>query len=162
MVMTISCVSVPLFAIYFLQEAIETVKELNTESCFKNAVRFFYSSIEQNIEKSAKIREEVGLLHMHVLKNRAAPFEAYAAALKKMTRFADDLVVDVPQVWKYIGEAVSPVFLEGSNFKLNILVPEPVGSGADDSDNEFDSPDDDNTARLLAVVLNAVSHKMVR
>lgn len=98
---------------------------------------------------------------MHVLKNRAAPLESYAAALKKMTRFADDLVVDVPQVWKYIGEAVSPVFLEGSNFKLNILVPKPVLGEADDSEDEFESQDDDNTARLLAVVLNAVSHKMV-
>ena len=138
-----------------LDEAVDTIKELHVESCFKNSVRFFYFSIEQNIEKSSKVREAVGLLHMTILKNSVATVEAYAAALGMLTRFADDIAVDVPQIWSYLAEAVSPVFSGGSDFKLNVL----ISTSEEDMEEEFESEDDDNTARLLATVLSEVSAK---
>lgn len=138
-----------------INEAVDTIKELHVESCFKNAVRFFYFSIERNIEKSSKIREAVGMLHMNILKNNVAPVEAYAAALAMLTRFADDIAVDVPQIWSYLGEAVSPVVSTGSPLKLNIL----INTSEEDMEEEFESEDNDNTARLLATVVNEVSVK---
>ena len=137
-----------------MKEALETVKELKTDVCFKNAVRFFYISISQNFEKSSKVREEIAALHRHMLENHVAPVKAYADAWIKFSKFANELVIDIPQVWNYIAELIAPVVLDFPNFKMNIFT---LKDGSDPELDEDLSGDKECVAKLLASVLNGVS-----
>lgn len=137
-----------------MKEALETVKELKLDNCFKNAVRFFYISISQNFEKSSMVREEIGTLHRHILENHIAPVKAYADAWIKFSKFANELIIDIPQVWNYVSEIIAPVILDFPNFKMSIFT---LKDGPDSELDEDLSEDGECVAKLMASILNGIS-----
>ena len=138
------------------KEALESIKELNTEACHTNAVRFFYISFSQNLEKSSVVRGQIGLLHRNVLEKRIAPVEAYVDASIKFSTFANDMVVDIPQVWTYISELVTPVVLDSELIKLEAFARGTTSADAE-LDEDLSGEEGAYTAMLLAAILNGVS-----
>ncbi|ESO11029.1 hypothetical protein HELRODRAFT_97190 [Helobdella robusta] len=141
-----------------VKEALECIADLNVKENELNARRFFYKSMEYTVERSSQVRNQIGTLHRHLLKKNLVQSPlCYTAALTRLSHFALDAVIDIPQIWEYIGEIVCPLFLESHDIPLNFLVA-PFARIKEEEDFEYCGADvEDNRARLMAVVVDALS-----
>ena len=83
-----------------MKEALECMElELFIKESWKNAVMFTYFSLILNLEKSTRVREQIGALHRNMLLKKMIPDPCcYSAGVKKLLAFSEDNVIDIPQV----------------------------------------------------------------
>ncbi|WAR13850.1 IF4G1-like protein [Mya arenaria] len=97
------------FQILDRNEATLCVKELSPE----NHHHFIYHAINHVLERSSQARNKTGHL-LHDLVN------------KNVLEFAEDLEIDIPKIWQYYGELISPMIQDGSmslSFLKNAVKP---------------------------------------
>lgn len=94
----------------FLQESISCVEELGAQTESDLLVE---CSINHVLERSVLARKGAGHLLAELVKRKLLPLDKYTKGLTAVLEFADDLAIDIPNVWQYFGELIGPVFCEG-------------------------------------------------
>lgn len=65
------------------------------------------------LERSQTAREKVGVLCSHLLKCQTISLESYCAGLKEIFSSAEDLIVDIPQIWMYYAQVtINPIITQ--------------------------------------------------
>ncbi|WAR14177.1 IF4G1-like protein [Mya arenaria] len=104
------------FQILDSNEATLCVKELSPE----NHHHFIYHAINHVLERSPQARNKTGhLLHDLVNKN-VISVDNYIKGLVEVLDFAEYLEIDIPKIWQFHGELISPMIQDGS-MPLSIL-----------------------------------------
>uniref|UniRef100_A0AAR2LZF3 Eukaryotic translation initiation factor 4 gamma, 1a n=1 Tax=Pygocentrus nattereri TaxID=42514 RepID=A0AAR2LZF3_PYGNA len=93
-----------------LKEAVQCVQELNSASLLYLFVR---SGVESTLERSTIAREHMGLLLQKLLSAGILSTEQYYKGLQEILEVADDMAIDIPHIWLYLAEIITPMLQEG-------------------------------------------------
>ncbi|KAG8444977.1 hypothetical protein GDO86_009936 [Hymenochirus boettgeri] len=93
-----------------MKEALQCVVELNSSSLLFIFVR---NGIESTLERSAIAREHMGILLYQLVKVETLSKEQYYKGVLEVLEVAEDMEIDIPHIWLYLAELISPVLLEG-------------------------------------------------
>ncbi|KAM6990606.1 eukaryotic translation initiation factor 4 gamma 1a isoform 2-T2 [Tautogolabrus adspersus] len=93
-----------------LKEALQCVAELNSASLLFVFVRM---SVESTLERSTIAREHVGLLLHQLVKAGSLPASQYYKGLEETLEAAEDMAIDIPHIWLYLAELITPMLHEG-------------------------------------------------
>ncbi|XP_078615200.1 eukaryotic translation initiation factor 4 gamma 3-like isoform X2 [Branchiostoma floridae x Branchiostoma japonicum] len=94
-----------------LKEAIRCVKELNPATLLYVLVEHF---LNQTLERSPQARVATGHLLHDLVKQEVIPVDQYLKGLGGILEFADDMAIDIPHIWSYLGELIGPMVQDGS------------------------------------------------
>ncbi|XP_004577797.2 eukaryotic translation initiation factor 4 gamma 1 isoform X2 [Ochotona princeps] len=93
-----------------MKEAVQCVQELASPSLLFIFVRH---GIESTLERSAIAREHMGqLLHQLLCAGHLSTAQYYKG-LYEILELAEDMEIDIPHVWLYLAELVTPILQEG-------------------------------------------------
>lgn len=87
---------------------------------------FVYNALCLNLERSAKARQMTGELLEHLIRRGVMTLQQYVDGLKELLALADDMVIDVPMIWQYYAELVSPMVQDSSD---DLAAPTGTSSG---------------------------------
>ncbi|KAM9318383.1 eukaryotic translation initiation factor 4 gamma 1-like isoform 3-T4 [Pholidichthys leucotaenia] len=93
-----------------MKEALQCVQELNSTQLLFVFVR---TSLESTLERSTIAREHMGLLLHQLIKNGIVPTQQYYKGLHEILEVAEDMAIDVPHIWPYLAEMITPMLHEG-------------------------------------------------
>ncbi|XP_056598709.1 eukaryotic translation initiation factor 4 gamma 1a isoform X2 [Triplophysa dalaica] len=93
-----------------LKEALQCVQELNSSSLLFVFVR---NGVESTLERSTITREHIGLLFQKLVSAGILPAEQYYKGLQEILEMADDMAIDIPHIWVYLAEIITPMLQEG-------------------------------------------------
>ncbi|KAA0719054.1 Eukaryotic translation initiation factor 4 gamma 1 [Triplophysa tibetana] len=93
-----------------LKEALQCVQELNSSSLLFVFVR---NGVESTLERSTITREHIGLLFQKLVSAGILPAEEYYKGLQEILEMADDMAIDIPHIWVYLAEIITPMLQEG-------------------------------------------------
>ncbi|XP_028328040.1 eukaryotic translation initiation factor 4 gamma 1a isoform X2 [Gouania willdenowi] len=93
-----------------LKEALQCVAELNSASMLYVFVR---QGLESTLERSTTVREHLGLLLYQLVKVGTLPTEQYYKGLQEILEVAEDMAIDIPHMWLYLAELITPMLHEG-------------------------------------------------
>ncbi|CAF92947.1 unnamed protein product, partial [Tetraodon nigroviridis] len=91
-------------------EAIQCVTELNSASLLFVFVR---CGIEYTLERSTLVREHLGRLLHNLVKGGILPTQQYYKGLEETLEAAEDIAIDIPHIWLYLAELITPMLHEG-------------------------------------------------
>uniref|UniRef100_A0A8C9AGG3 Eukaryotic translation initiation factor 4 gamma 1 n=1 Tax=Prolemur simus TaxID=1328070 RepID=A0A8C9AGG3_PROSS len=93
-----------------MKEAVQCVQELASPSLLFIFVRH---GVESTLERSAIARERMGqLLHQLLCAGHLSTAQYYQG-LYEILELAEDMEIDIPHVWLYLAELVTPILQEG-------------------------------------------------
>ncbi|KAF7648962.1 hypothetical protein LDENG_00149320 [Lucifuga dentata] len=93
-----------------LKEALQCVAELNSASLLYVFVR---NGVESTLERSTIAREHMGLLLHQLIKAGTLPIQQYYEGLQEILEVAEDMAIDIPHIWLYLAELITPMLHEG-------------------------------------------------
>uniref|UniRef100_A0A669BK40 Eukaryotic translation initiation factor 4 gamma, 1a n=1 Tax=Oreochromis niloticus TaxID=8128 RepID=A0A669BK40_ORENI len=93
-----------------VKEALQCVVELNSTSLLYVFVR---NGLESTLERSTIAREHMGLLLHQLLKAGTLPTQQYYKGLLEILEVAEDMAIDIPHIWLYLAELITPMLHEG-------------------------------------------------
>ncbi|XP_030630375.1 eukaryotic translation initiation factor 4 gamma 1a [Chanos chanos] len=93
-----------------VKEAVQCVQELNSTSLLFVFVR---NGMESTLERSTIAREHMGLLLHQLVSVGTLPTEQYYKGLQEILEVADDMAIDIPHIWLYLAEIISPMLQDG-------------------------------------------------
>ncbi|XP_053176473.1 eukaryotic translation initiation factor 4 gamma 1-like isoform X2 [Scomber japonicus] len=93
-----------------MKEALQCVQELNSTQLLFVFVR---NGLESTLERSTIAREHMGLLLHQLIKNGSLPKQQYYKGLQEILEVAEDMAIDIPHIWLYLAELITPMLLEG-------------------------------------------------
>ncbi|XP_026170438.1 eukaryotic translation initiation factor 4 gamma 1a isoform X2 [Mastacembelus armatus] len=93
-----------------LKEALQCVAELNSASLLYVFVR---NGVESTLERSTIAREHMGLLLHQLVKAGTLPTQQYYKGLQEILEAAEDMAIDIPHIWLYLAELITPMLHEG-------------------------------------------------
>nr|XP_040026889.1 eukaryotic translation initiation factor 4 gamma 1a isoform X4 [Gasterosteus aculeatus aculeatus] len=93
-----------------MKEALQCVTELDSATLLFVFVR---SVVESTLERSTIARERAGLLLHHLVKAEVLPSEQYYKGLEDTLEAAEDTAIDIPHIWLYLAELITPMLHEG-------------------------------------------------
>jgi translation initiation factor 4G len=125
-----------------INEAKDCVKEL--EGYY---LQFVDKAVNCVLERSSQSRNMTGVLFVELLKSKIISMKDYVEGLKQVLEFADDMSIDIPKIWTYLAEIISPILADRAT-DLSILkdlcTPLPEGKGPE----------------LVAETLNDATHRL--
>ncbi|XP_057713072.1 eukaryotic translation initiation factor 4 gamma 1a isoform X2 [Corythoichthys intestinalis] len=92
-------------------EATRCVDELKSSSALLYV--FVRKGVESTLERSAKARELFGTLLPKLTLAGTLPIQQYFKGLSQILEVADDMAIDIPHIWLYLAEIITPMLLEG-------------------------------------------------
>ncbi|KAK3531246.1 hypothetical protein QTP70_015221 [Hemibagrus guttatus] len=93
-----------------LKETVQCVKELNSASVLFVFVR---NAVELAFNRCTVSREHTGLLLHKLISSRVLPPEQYFRGLREILEVADDMAIDIPHIWQYLAEIITPMLHDG-------------------------------------------------
>uniref|UniRef100_A0A1A8NCN1 Eukaryotic translation initiation factor 4 gamma, 1 n=1 Tax=Nothobranchius rachovii TaxID=451742 RepID=A0A1A8NCN1_9TELE len=93
-----------------VKEALQCVAELNSASLLYIFVR---TGVESTLERSTIAREHMGLLLHQLVKAETLPIKEYYKGLNEILEVAEDMAIDIPHIWLYLAELITPMLHEG-------------------------------------------------
>ncbi|XP_075859548.1 eukaryotic translation initiation factor 4 gamma 1 isoform X5 [Microcebus murinus] len=93
-----------------MKEAVQCVQELSSPSLLFIFVRH---GVESTLERSAIARERMGQLLHQLLYAGHLSTAQYYQGLYEILELAEDMEIDIPHVWLYLAELVTPILQEG-------------------------------------------------
>ncbi|XP_030599863.1 eukaryotic translation initiation factor 4 gamma 1 [Archocentrus centrarchus] len=93
-----------------MKEALQCVQEMNSTQLLFVFVR---NGLESTLERSTIAREHMGLLLHQLLKTGILPKEQYYKGLQEILEVAEDMAIDIPHIWLYLAELITPMLHEG-------------------------------------------------
>uniref|UniRef100_A0A671TBR3 Eukaryotic translation initiation factor 4 gamma 3-like n=1 Tax=Sinocyclocheilus anshuiensis TaxID=1608454 RepID=A0A671TBR3_9TELE len=92
------------------KEAVQCVMEMDQPSLLFVFVRI---GLECTLERSQKARENMGRLYYQLIQKGIIPHSQLYKGFSEMLEQADDMAIDVPFIWLYLAELLSPLLREG-------------------------------------------------
>ncbi|PIO25262.1 hypothetical protein AB205_0055940 [Aquarana catesbeiana] len=92
------------------KEAVQCVQELNSPTLLFIFVR---NGIESTLERSTIAREHMGQFLYTLVKTGTLPREQYYKGVLEVLEVGEDMEIDIPHIWLYLAELISPVLIEG-------------------------------------------------
>ncbi|XP_077998892.1 eukaryotic translation initiation factor 4 gamma 3-like isoform X2 [Glandiceps talaboti] len=92
------------------KEAKMCITELNATHMLHVFVRM---AVENAIDRSEQAREAVGTLLYDMIREDVMTVEHYVKGFGEILEFADDMAIDIPKFWTYLGELISPLIVSG-------------------------------------------------
>ncbi|XP_045706781.1 eukaryotic translation initiation factor 4 gamma 1 isoform X1 [Phyllostomus hastatus] len=93
-----------------MKEAVQCVQELASPSLLFIFVRH---GVESTLERSAIAREHMGQLLHRLLSAGHLSTAQYYQGLYEILELAEDMEIDIPHVWLYLAELVTPILQDG-------------------------------------------------
>ncbi|XP_077412357.1 eukaryotic translation initiation factor 4 gamma 1a isoform X2 [Vanacampus margaritifer] len=93
-----------------LKEALDCVSELNSTALLYVFVR---QGMESTLERSTSAREHIGMLLHKLIHLGTMPVPQYFKGLLEILEIAEDMAIDIPHIWLYLAEIITPMLLEG-------------------------------------------------
>ncbi|KAJ0022365.1 hypothetical protein NQD34_009855 [Periophthalmus magnuspinnatus] len=93
-----------------MKEALQCVQEMN---CPQLLYVFVRSGLESTLERSTIAREHMGLLLHQLIKNSTLSKQQYFKGLQEILEMAEDMAIDIPHIWLYLAELITPMLHEG-------------------------------------------------
>ncbi|KAM9790515.1 eukaryotic translation initiation factor 4 gamma 1a isoform 6-T6 [Syngnathus typhle] len=93
-----------------LKEALQCVSELNSSALLYVFVR---QGVEATLERSSSAREHMGTLLHKLTSSGTMPVAQYFKGLLEILEIAEDMAIDIPHIWLYLAEIITPMLLEG-------------------------------------------------
>ncbi|XP_041479661.1 eukaryotic translation initiation factor 4 gamma 1-like isoform X3 [Lytechinus variegatus] len=93
-------------------EATRCVSELPS----KQRHIFVQSAVDNVIEKKQDMRESVGVLFHSLLNSNLVTKEQYLTGIKDMVEFAEDMAIDIPKIYEYLGEIMGATVIERAEY----------------------------------------------
>ncbi|XP_059389520.1 eukaryotic translation initiation factor 4 gamma 1-like, partial [Carassius carassius] len=88
-----------------MKEALQCIGEL---SCSSLSV-FVRTGVESTLERSTIAREHMGSLFHQLLKTHTLSTQQYYKGLLEVLELAEDMEIDIPHVWLYLAELITPM-----------------------------------------------------
>ncbi|KAL5490844.1 hypothetical protein EMCRGX_G016035 [Ephydatia muelleri] len=88
-----------------MKEAVECVKEMKSPGILHV---FVSEAINYALENTSECRQLVGQLFHQLLQNGTLAVDRMVAGLGAVMKTAEDIEIDVPKIWDYIGELLCP------------------------------------------------------
>jgi len=83
---------------------------------------FVSECLALTLERSSAARHHTGAMLHHLIRNHLLTMTNYVNGLHEFLSCADDMVIDVPRIWQYIAELISPMLLySDSEIPLDFL-----------------------------------------
>ena len=83
---------------------------------------FVNESLLLTVERSSTARHHTGAMLHHLIRSHVITMSHYVTGLHDFLSLADDIVIDVPRIWQYIAELISPMLLDDdSEIPLDFL-----------------------------------------
>uniref|UniRef100_A0A8C5GSC5 Eukaryotic translation initiation factor 4 gamma, 3a n=1 Tax=Gouania willdenowi TaxID=441366 RepID=A0A8C5GSC5_GOUWI len=92
------------------KEAVQCVDELNLGSQLHIFVRV---GVESTLERSQITREHMGQLFFQLVQRGILPKPEFYKGFTDTLEQADDMAIDIPHIWLYLAELLSPVLKDG-------------------------------------------------
>ncbi|KAI1283210.1 Eukaryotic translation initiation factor 4 gamma 1 [Halotydeus destructor] len=102
----------------YMNEVETSVLELCTES---NVYKFANSAINSSLEASQEIRSSVARIFNDLYLKKVISCQSLCKGLAEVLEFADDLVIDIPKLWEFIGQDLSLVFIGLGNERKQFI-----------------------------------------
>ncbi|NWR63777.1 IF4G1 factor, partial [Bucorvus abyssinicus] len=93
-----------------MKEALQCVQELGSPSLL---YIFVQNGIESTLERSTISREHMGVLLCQLVKAGTLSKEQYYKGLREILEVAEDMEIDIPHIWLYLAELITPILQEG-------------------------------------------------
>ncbi|KAL3861762.1 hypothetical protein ACJMK2_007784 [Sinanodonta woodiana] len=94
-----------------VNEAISCVQELSASGSLH---LFVYHALNQVLERSEVARRQTGQLLHDLVKNNVLLVDIYVKGLNEILMFAEDMEIDIPKIWEYLGQLIGPMVQDGS------------------------------------------------
>uniref|UniRef100_A0A665UCG0 Eukaryotic translation initiation factor 4 gamma 1 n=1 Tax=Echeneis naucrates TaxID=173247 RepID=A0A665UCG0_ECHNA len=95
-----------------MKEALQCVEEMNSTQLLFVFVR---NGLESTLERSTITREHMGVLLHQLVKTGTLPTQQYykGSVLHEILEVAEDMAIDIPHIWLYLAELITPMLHEG-------------------------------------------------
>uniref|UniRef100_A0A6Q2XE38 Eukaryotic translation initiation factor 4 gamma 1 n=1 Tax=Esox lucius TaxID=8010 RepID=A0A6Q2XE38_ESOLU len=93
-----------------MKEAVQCVVDMNSTPLLFVFVR---NGLESTLERSPIARQRMGLLLHRLLKAGTLPSDQYYKGLVEILEVAEDMAIDIPHIWLYLAELITPMLHEG-------------------------------------------------
>uniref|UniRef100_A0A8C4GYM2 Eukaryotic translation initiation factor 4 gamma 1 n=1 Tax=Dicentrarchus labrax TaxID=13489 RepID=A0A8C4GYM2_DICLA len=93
-----------------MKEALQCVQEMNSTQLLFVFVR---NGLESTLERSTIAREHMGQLLHQLIKTGILPTQQYYKGLQDILEVAEDMAIDIPHMWLYLAELITPMLHEG-------------------------------------------------
>ncbi|KAM5125042.1 eukaryotic translation initiation factor 4 gamma 3 [Mantella aurantiaca] len=113
------------------KEAMQCVEELGAQTSLSVFVRV---GVESTLERSQITRDHMGQLLYHLVQSGKLGKQDFFTGFSETLELADDMAIDIPHIWLYLAELMTPMLKEGG-ISLKELITEfnktllPVGGG---------------------------------
>ncbi|KAK3602167.1 hypothetical protein CHS0354_013234 [Potamilus streckersoni] len=94
-----------------VKEAVSCVQELSSSGSLH---LFVSNALNQVLERSEVARRQTGLLLHDLVKNNVLMVDTYVKGLNEILMFAEDMEIDIPKIWEYLGQLIGPMLQDGS------------------------------------------------
>ncbi|NXT65586.1 IF4G3 factor, partial [Chaetops frenatus] len=92
------------------KEAVQCVEELSAQNLLPVFVRV---GVESTLERSQSTRDHMGQLLHQLLQSGKLSKQDFFKGFSETLEMADDMAIDIPHIWLYLAELVTPVLKEG-------------------------------------------------
>ncbi|XP_073512178.1 eukaryotic translation initiation factor 4 gamma 3 isoform X3 [Phyllobates terribilis] len=92
------------------KEAMQCVEELSVKGSLSVFVRV---GVESTLERSQITRDHMGQLLYQLVQAGKLSKQSYYTGLSDTLELADDMAIDIPHIWLYLAELVTPMLKEG-------------------------------------------------
>uniref|UniRef100_A0A8C8VJU1 Eukaryotic translation initiation factor 4 gamma 3 n=1 Tax=Pelusios castaneus TaxID=367368 RepID=A0A8C8VJU1_9SAUR len=92
------------------KEAMQCVEELNAQSLLPIFVRV---GVESTLERSQITRDHMGQLLYQLVQSEKLSKQDFFKGFADTLELADDMAIDIPHIWLYLAELVTPMLKEG-------------------------------------------------
>uniref|UniRef100_A0AAY4E877 Eukaryotic translation initiation factor 4 gamma n=1 Tax=Denticeps clupeoides TaxID=299321 RepID=A0AAY4E877_9TELE len=93
-----------------LKEALQCVSEMNSMPLLHVFVR---TAVESTLERSTITREHMGILLQTLSSHSWLLISFLTLRLQEILEVAEDMAIDIPHIWRYLAEIISPMLHEG-------------------------------------------------
>ncbi|NXO01533.1 IF4G3 factor, partial [Rhinopomastus cyanomelas] len=92
------------------KEAMQCVEELSAQNLLPV---FVHVGVESTLERSQITRDHMGQLLHQLVQSRKLSKQDFFKGFSDTLEMADDMAIDIPHIWLYLAELVTPILKEG-------------------------------------------------
>uniref|UniRef100_A0A674KDC8 Eukaryotic translation initiation factor 4 gamma 3 n=1 Tax=Terrapene triunguis TaxID=2587831 RepID=A0A674KDC8_9SAUR len=101
------------------KEAMQCVEELNAQSLLPIFVRV---GVESTLERSQITRDHMGQLLYQLVQSEKLSKQDFFKGFSDTLELADDMAIDIPHIWLYLAELVTPMLKEGGISMRELII----------------------------------------
>lgn len=101
------------------KEAMQCVEELNAQGPLHVFVRL---GVESTLERSQITRDHMGQLLYHLVHSEKLSKQDFFKGFSETLEMADDMAIDIPHIWLYLAELVTPMLKEGGISMRELII----------------------------------------